>query len=69
MGKKYGMFECVVSPVFMPTYSSRAYAGKIKFRNIEEYAQYLANEYAWTVPDIRIFYMNGNVKEIFKQKE
>ena len=35
---------------------------------IEEYAQYLANNYAWTTPDIRIYYNDGVVKEIFKEK-
>ena len=32
--------------------------------SIENYAQYMADEYGWTSPDIRIFYKNGDVKEI-----
>ena len=38
------------------------------FHNIEEYAQHLANAYGWTTPDVRIFYKNSIVKEIFKQE-
>lgn len=33
---------------------------------IEEYAQYLADKYGMTIPDARIYYANGTVKEIFK---
>lgn len=34
------------------------------FHNVEEYAQYLADEYGWTNPDARIYYEDGTVKEI-----
>lgn len=34
---------------------------------IESYAQWLADEYGWTTPDVRLFYLDGTVKEIFKQ--
>jgi hypothetical protein len=40
----------------------------IKEDNIEDYAQYLANNYGWTKPDIRIFYKSGEVKEVFTQR-
>ena len=46
------------------------YRGKIKFRNIEEYAQFHANEYGgWTSPDVRIFYADGTVKEFCKESK
>lgn len=38
------------------------------FENVEDYAQYLADDYGWTTPDVRIFYLDGNVKEIFSNK-
>lgn len=38
------------------------------FNSIEEYAQYLADKYGWTSPDCRIYYKNGEVKEIFTKK-
>ncbi len=41
-------------------------AFKIPFTTIEEYAQYLVNEYGWTMPDARIFYLSGKVVEIKK---
>lgn len=38
------------------------------FASIEEYCQFLANGYGWTTPDIRIHYLDGTKKEIFKIK-
>jgi hypothetical protein len=49
----------------------RLYQDKNKdflFENIEEYAQYMANEYGWCKPDVRIFYKNGEVKEFYTQE-
>jgi hypothetical protein len=43
--------------------------GKSTLSNIEEYAQYMADNYGWTTPDCRIFYKDGTVKEIFTNKE
>lgn len=34
-------------------------------KSIEEYAQKMSNEYGWTYPDARIYYKNGDSKEIF----
>ena len=34
-------------------------------KSIEEYAQKMSNKYGWTYPDARIYYKNGDVKEIF----
>jgi hypothetical protein len=44
------------------------YSDKTTFQSIDDYAQYMADNYGWTVPDIRIFYKDGNVKEIFRNK-
>lgn len=38
------------------------------FNTVEEYAQHLANEYGWTTPDARIFYKDGRIVEINKEK-
>lgn len=44
--------------------------GNIRFSNIEEYAQYLANNYGgWTTPEARIFYADGKVVEIKTARE
>lgn len=56
------------NPINIEKYATEGWRGRIKFRNIEEYAQFMANEYGWTVPDIRIYYHDGNVKEIFSNK-
>jgi len=41
----------------------------VSFEDVESYAQYMADQHGWTTPDIRIFYKNGNVVEISKNKE
>lgn len=60
--RKYGTYKIVDIPHFKT--STHSYVGTIKFDTVEEYAQYLANESGWTIPDARIFYKNGEVKEI-----
>jgi len=35
------------------------------FENIQDYAQYLADEYGWTSPDGRIYYKDGQVTECY----
>jgi hypothetical protein len=43
--------------------------GERTITTIEEYAQWMADEYGWTTPDGRIFYADGRVVEIFTQKK
>jgi len=51
-------------------YGSKRIIGKIKLECIEEYAQVMTDLYGgWTKPDTRIFYKNGEVKEVFKKSE
>lgn len=66
--RKYRKYEVIEEPKFETRGTIRSYIGKIKFNNIEEYAQYLANEYGWTTPDARIFYNDGSVKEVFTDR-
>ena len=65
--EKYGKYPVFKQPEIIESScgSFLKYSGRIGFRNIEEYAQFLADEYGWTVPDIRIYYKSGKVKEIF----
>lgn len=65
--RRYRGYKVIKEPEFETRYSVRDYAGVISFDNIEEYAQYLANEHGWTTPDARIYYDNGCVKEIFSK--
>jgi hypothetical protein len=66
--EKYGHYEIVEKPAWRKSFILTEYIGRIKFRNIEEYAQFLADEYGWTVPDIRIYYKDGKVKDIYSRK-
>ena len=67
--KRYGKYNIIESPSvqkFEPT-NEEICSGKISFKDIEEYVQYIVDEYHATAPDARIFYKNGNVKEIFTE--
>lgn len=65
---RYRKYRVIKEPEFDKGYSVRSYVGAIGFNNIEEYAQYLADEHGWTIPDARIYYSDGSVKEIFTEK-
>lgn len=58
----------IEEPILEKKYGSDRVIGRIKLDNIEQYAQVVANLYGWTKPDCRIFYLNGEVKEIYSQK-
>ena len=64
--KLYGEFPRIEEPTWKTRYSSKEFTGKIYFENIEQYCQFMANAYGWTVPDIRIHFLDGTKKEIFK---
>jgi hypothetical protein len=40
----------------------------VVFATPESYAQYLADEYGWTSPDVRIFRSDGSVVEIYPNR-
>lgn len=65
----YGEFPRIEEPTWQTKYSSKEFTGKIYFENIEQYCQFLANAYGWTVPDVRIHFLNGDKKDIFKPSE
>lgn len=65
----YGKYECAEEPHWATAGEYfRSYVGRIRFRDIEEYAQYLSNEFGWTSPDARLYYADGRVKEIYAQR-
>jgi len=67
---KYGVYDIFEQPVWVKKYSSSAFEGRIVFKDIEEYVQFLTNEYGGnTTPDARIFFFDGEVKEINRNKE
>jgi len=38
---------------------------EISFPTVASYAQYLADNFGWTVPDVRVFYLDGTVEEFY----
>ena len=64
--KLYGEFPRIEEPTWKKIYGSKEFSGKIYFETIEQYCQFMANAYGWTVPDVRIHFMDGTKKEIFK---
>ena len=66
--KLYGKFPRLEEPTWQIHYKFKEFLGKIYFENVEQYCQFLANNYGWTTPDIRIHYLNGDKKEIFTLK-
>lgn len=69
--KMYGKYTIIEQPEFEKCFfvDYYKYSGKIAFKNIEEYAQCISDTYGWTVPDARIYYKNGEVKEIFTKRK
>ena len=65
---KYGSYEVVEAPTITDGLFGKRCEGRIKFRNLVEYIQFLANEYGWTTPDARVYYKDGSIKEIFKEE-
>jgi len=66
--RRYGKYKIVEAPTFKKDRAFERYEGSICFNNIEEYVQYIADEYGWTTPDARIFYKDGRVREIYSAK-
>ena len=46
-----------------------SYSKSNTFADIESYLQYQADNYGWLVPDGRIFYNDGTIKEIFSKND
>jgi hypothetical protein len=65
--KLYGEFPRIEEPTWQTIYGVKEFAGKIYFESIEQYCQFMANAYGWTIPDVRIHFMDGSKKEIFKR--
>lgn len=63
--KFYGEYDILEEPKWESKYGSERYgSAKVKFKNETQYLQYLANEYGdWTDPSIRVFYLDGTIKE------
>jgi len=65
--KKYGHLPRLEEPKWVTTHAKQ-FKAPVVFINIEQYAQFMADEYGWTTPDVRIFYADGTRKEIFMNK-
>jgi hypothetical protein len=68
MKAKYPGAEWLTEPIVENKYGSTRVVGKIKVDSVELYAQILADQFGWTTPEARIFYNNGEVREIYMNK-
>jgi hypothetical protein len=66
--EKYGEYTVLKAPEWITRYNMKYFEGRIIFNSLEEYIQFLSDEYGWTKPDARIYYADGTVKEIFKKE-
>ena len=67
--KLYSEYRVVSAPKWIDEKGMKRYVGSIGFDSVEQYAQFLADEYSsGCKPEIRIFYRDGKRKEIFNQK-
>lgn len=65
---RYGHLPILVEPKWITKYSSKCYTGKVKFTTIQHYCQFMADEYGWTTPDTRIFYLDGQIEEFYSKR-
>ena len=63
--EKYGKYKIVEEP---KENKNGRFIGKIIFSTVEEYAQFLLDEYGDSTYISRIFYKNGSVKQFSKTK-
>lgn len=67
----YGKFERIEEPHW--NNSRKFFSGKIYFENIEQYCQYLIDNYGFfsnsETPTCRIYFLDGTKKELFKTKK
>ena len=62
---KYGQYKIAVQPKW-ENKTFNAYRGKISFKDIEEYIDFLNREFGFSDSISRIFYLDGTVKEFKK---
>lgn len=66
----YGEFPRLENPTWKKNIiNSDVFQGKIYFNTLEQYYQFIANNYGQTIPDVRIHFLNGTKKEIFFKKK
>lgn len=63
--KKYGGFEHLEPPKLRKLKYGKCIEGVVKINSVEDYAQIIATAYGWTFPDVRIFYKNGMVRDVY----
>lgn len=66
---KYGVYKIEKYPMWEKLYGSNIFVGSISFRTMEDYCQFLADEYGSTTPDTRIFYLDGKIKEFERRDD
>jgi hypothetical protein len=63
----YGEFPRHTEPEWNNKYGFKEFEGSVYFETIEQYAQFLANRWGSTTPDVIIHYLDGTKKKFFKK--
>ena len=62
LSEKYNIEARKCNPT--PKYGTKGRDWELVFTAVDQYAQWVADEYGWTSPDVRIYYADGRVLEI-----
>jgi hypothetical protein len=63
----YGEFPIHTEPEWNNKYGFKEFEGSVYFETIEQYAQFSANRWGSTTPDVIIHYLDGTKKKFFKK--
>lgn len=65
----FGMHHIVKEPEWSETsWGSKKYEGSIQFKSVDDYLQFMADEYGWETPDIIVHYKDGSKKTFSGRK-
>lgn len=66
--ERFGEFPRHTEPVWNNKYGFKQFEGRVYFDTIEQYAQFMANRWGSTTPDVIIHYLDGTKKKFFTKK-
>jgi hypothetical protein len=49
-------------------YDTQGRDWEVVFTSVDQFAQWLADEFGWTSPDVRVYYADGKVLDVYRRK-